>query len=275
MRTETPDESTPAAWRDRWDDEAAAFGTPGMPTTFLDAPNAGQPVGHQQAAADEESLRTLERVRRVAVPALVRVAEDRGWWTPSLTWAGRQVHGSPAAGTGDRVGGRAAGTTPQPGTPVVRSLSAAELARLRLAPRTIPPFDPVDALAILWAAAADGARVVGAIDGDVLVGVAVAVPASSGGSAEALLVVGVAPAYRRRGLGRALLGRLVADRPAGIGMTVAVNAAERDVVDPLDVALRIDIASRLLRGAGFDLPPVSPDVRRDDPWAIDGRLPAR
>ena len=38
------------------------------------------------------------------------------------------------------------------------------------------------------------------------------------------------------------------------------------------MSLRIDIAGRLLRGAGFDLPPVSPDVRRDDPWAIEGRL---
>ncbi len=267
-----PDEATPAAWRDRWDDEAAAFGTPGMPTTFLDAPNAGQPVGHQQAAADEESLRTLERVRRVAIPALVRVAEDRGWWTPSLTWAGRQVHGSPVADAADRAGGLVAVRAPGPGSPVVQALSAAELARLTLAPRTIPPFDPADALALLRAAAADGARVVGAIDGDLLVGVAVAAPTVSGGSAEALLALGVAPAYRRRGLGRALLGRLVADRPAGLAITATINAAERDVVEPLDVALRIDIAGRLLRGAGFELPPVSPDVRRDDPWAIEGRL---
>jgi ribosomal protein S18 acetylase RimI-like enzyme len=107
----------------------------------------------------------------------------------------------------------------------------------------------------------------------VLVGVAVAAPTLPGASAETLLGLGVAPAYRRRGLGRALLGRLVADRPPGLAMTATVNAAERDVVEPIDVALRIDIAGRLLRGAGFDLPPVSPDVRRDDPWAIEGRLP--
>jgi len=155
---------------------------------------------------------------------------------------------------------------------VVKPLSAAELARLTLAPRTIPPFDPADALALLRAAAADGARVVGAIEGDLLVGVALAAPTVSGASAEALLALGVAPAYRRRGLGRALLGRLVAGRPAGLAITATINAAERDVVEPLDVSLRIDIAGRLLRGAGFDLPPVSPDVRRDDPWAIEGRL---
>ena len=51
-------------------------------------------------------------------------------------------------------------------------------------------------------------------------------------------------------------------------MRAAVGVAERDVVEPLDVALRIEIATRLLRGAGFELVPVSPDVRRDDPWAI-------
>ena len=178
----------------------------GMPTTFLDAPNAGQPVGHQQAAADEESLRTLERVRRVAVPALVREAEDRGWWTPSLTWAGRQVHGSAAAGTGGRAGRRAADDAAgrRPGAsnrspPRSSRGSGSPRARSR---RSIPSTPSPSS----GRAAADGARVVGAIDGDALVGVAVAVPVSSGGSAEALLAVGVAPAYRRRWARSALSG---------------------------------------------------------------------
>jgi hypothetical protein len=60
----------------------------------------------------------------------------------------------------------------------------------------------------------------------------------------------------------------VEGRASGVTMRAAVSVAERDVVEPLDVALRMDIATRLLRGAGFDLVPVSPDVRRDDPWAI-------
>jgi hypothetical protein len=51
-------------------------------------------------------------------------------------------------------------------------------------------------------------------------------------------------------------------------MRAAVGVAERDVVEPLDVALRMEIATRLLRSAGFEIVPVSPDVRRDDPWAL-------
>jgi hypothetical protein len=43
-------------------------------------------------------------------------------------------------------------------------------------------------------------------------------------------------------------------------------------VEPLDVDTRRDVARRLLTGAGFELRAVSPDVARDDPWAISGRL---
>ena len=72
---EAPDE-TPTAWRDRWEAEAAAFGTPGMPSTFEDAPNAGRPVGAEQAAAEAESLEILARVRAVVLPRLL--ARGRG-----------------------------------------------------------------------------------------------------------------------------------------------------------------------------------------------------
>ena len=58
-------------------------------------------------------------------------------------------------------------------------------------------------------------------------------------------------------------------------MRAEVNVATRDVVDPLDVAERMRIAERLLRGAGFEPRAVSPDVRRDDPWAIELVLPPR
>ncbi len=60
---------TPEAWRSRWESEAAAFGTPGMPSTFEDAPNAGRPVGAEQAAAEAESLEVLARVRAVVAAA--------------------------------------------------------------------------------------------------------------------------------------------------------------------------------------------------------------
>ena len=263
-----PDSETPPAWRERWEGEARAFGTPGMPRTFLDEPNAGQPVGTQQVVANEASLGTLARVRRAALPALVREAEDRSWWRPSLAWAGRVVREGTAP-AGMSAGSPGAGS----GSPVVRALGAADLSGLRLAARTIPPFDTDDAIALLHAAAADGARVVGAVTGDVLVGVAVAAVAGGSPRMELLLVVGVEPSSRGAGLGRAMLRALVEGRPAGVTMRAAVGVAERDVVEPVDVAVRMAVATRLLRGAGFEVVPVSPDVRRDDPWAIAAALP--
>ena len=288
-----PRAETPVAWRDRWEGDAAAFGTPGMPDTYLDPPNAGLSVGSEQVAANEASLLTLARVRAVALPALVREAEDRGWWGPRLEWAGREiVRGTATPGARSSM---PAGAAVRDVEPVVMLLRAAELTRLDLAPRTIPPFDPADALALLLAAATAGARIVGAVSGSAIVGVAVAAPsvaprgaAAAGAAAaggvvgpgahghgEVLLAVGVAPAWRGRGLGRALLGRLVSERPAAAGMSATVNVAERDVADPADVAQRIEVATRLLQGAGFALVAVSPDVRRDDPWAIAAQLPPR
>ncbi len=160
-----PDPETPVAWRERWEAEAGAFGTPGMPSTFLDEPNAGQPVGTQQVVANEASLDTLERVRRVALPALVREAEDRGWWRPSLSWAGRVVlEGTRRRRRGVRgvvrVIGRRDGLAGR-----ADARDAGDSRRFDSRPRTIPPFDPDDAIALLRAAAADGARVVGAVDG--------------------------------------------------------------------------------------------------------------
>jgi acetoin utilization protein AcuC len=263
-----PDMETPVAWRERWEAEAGAFGTPGMPATFLDEPNAGQPVGTQQVVANEASLDTLERIRRVALPVLVREAEDRGWWRPSLSWAGRSLLEGSAV--------EPAGVAPQPSpdpSPAIRALSAADLGPLRLAARTISPFDPADATALLRQAAEGGARVLGAVTGDVIVGIAVAALVDD--AEEQLLAVGVAPEFRGAGLGQSLLRRLVEGRPSGSTTRVAVGVAERDVVEPLDVALRIEIATRLLRGVGFEIVPVSPDVRRGDPWAIAAVLRPR
>ena len=55
-------------------------------------------------------------------------------------------------------------------------------------------------------------------------------------------------------------------------MTAEVGVAERDWVEPLDVETRRDVARRLLTGAGFEFGRVSPDLARDDPWAISARL---
>ncbi len=242
-------QATPAEWRSRWDSEASAFGTPGMPAGFEDPPNAGQPILDAQAAAEIASLEVLARVRRAVLPRLVREAEDRGWWTADAPVA--------AASTA---------TSLSDGSPSVRSLDAAAIASFTVAPRTVSPFDPVAAGAILVAAARDGARVVGAVAGSSLVGVAVA------DQVGAVLALGVAPLFRRQGLGKALLRTLVDGRPAGTGMTAEVGVAERDWVEPLDVETRRDVVRRLLTGAGFEFGRVSPDLARDDPWAISARL---
>lgn len=268
-----PAAETPVAWRQRWEADAAAFGTPGMPRTFLDEPNAGLPVSAAQEGAEARSLAALSRVRATVLPRLVREAEDRGWWRPALVWVGRAVTGPAGSSTSAGDPGVVA---PCPGaTPVLRSLAEGDLDRLGLATRTLPPFDPGDARALLAAALADGARVVAAVAGDVVVGAAVAARSSIQAGAESLLAVGVAPAWRGTGVGRAVLRALVESRSPGTAMETQVGVAERDVVEPADVAVRIAVGRRLLEGAGFAIRPPSPDVLRDDRYAVAGRLAAR
>ena len=241
---------TPAEWRSRWESEASAFGTPGMPAGFEDPPNAGQPILDAQAAAEAASHGRCSRGSGApCCRGCVREAEDRGWWSAD----------APVAGC---VPGRVLAD----GTPTVRSLDAAAVASLAVAPRTVSPFDPVAARSILVAAARDGARVVGAVAGSSLVGVAVADPDG------AVLALGVAPSFRRQGLGTALLRTLVEGRPAGTGMTAEVGVAERDWVEPLDVETRRDVARRLLTGAGFEFGRVSPGPRPRRPVGIAARL---
>jgi acetoin utilization protein AcuC len=275
-----PPDRTPGAWCERWEGEAAAFGTPGMPLAFVDAPNAGLAAGSPQRVGEERSLATLARVRAAVLPRIVREAEDRGWWAPRLEWAGRVVAGGPGPvvrASGDPGAGAWA-------TAEVVPLGPAELDRLRLAPRVIGPFDPRDAMVLLRAAAADGARVVGAVAGGTLVGVAVAAgpggasdpsPPSARPSEEALLALGVAPELRGRGLGTALLRRLVAGLPDGARMEARVGVAERDWVEPADVEARLAVARRLLTGAGFTLRGPDPDLARVDPHAIEAVRPPR
>ena len=264
----SPEAATPPAWRERWADEAGHFGTPGMPATFLDEPNAGQPVTGGQKAADIASSAVLARVRAVALPRLVREAEDRGWWRPSLSWAGLEI----LTGVGERAAVAEGAATVGGAAPTMRTIAAADLDNLLLAPRTVAPFDPGDGLALLRGALLGGARVVGAVLGDVVVGLAVAVRSASEAGVESLLAVGVAPAFRGDGLGRALLAALVAGRPAHTAMEARVGVAERDVVDPGSLDRRLEVARRLLAGAGFVLRPVSPDIARDDPSTLVARL---
>ena len=266
-----PPERTPEAWRDRWSPDASSFGTPGMPSSFLDEPNAGQVAGAPQRAAEERSLAMLARVRAVALPRLVREAEDRAWWAPGLAWAGHVL----LAGTAPGLGARGApGAAPARGeTPTVRAVTAADLDGLGLAPRVVAPFDPGDAHALLRAAALDGARVVVAVSGSTIVGVAVAAPSTTEPAVESLLALGVAPDCRGAGLGRALLRALLDGRPPRTPMEARVGVAERDVVEPADVDTRLEIAHRLLGGAGLVIRPTPPDLARDDPWTLVARLP--
>jgi acetoin utilization protein AcuC len=67
-----PPPSTPAAWRDRWADEAARYGQAPLPETFDDAPNAGFEVGATQEAAEERAVETASLVRREVLPLLAR-----------------------------------------------------------------------------------------------------------------------------------------------------------------------------------------------------------
>ena len=75
-----------------------------------------------------------------------------------------------------------------------------------------------------------------------------AAPSATEPAAEALLAVGVAPALRGDGLGRALLRALVEGRDAGTAMEARIGVAERDVVDPAPVEARLEVARRLLAG---------------------------
>ena len=76
-----PPEATPADWRERWAAEAARFDQAPLPETFLDPPNAGLPRNDLQTDAERRSLDTLALVRRLVLPAIVREAEDGGWWS--------------------------------------------------------------------------------------------------------------------------------------------------------------------------------------------------
>jgi acetoin utilization protein AcuC len=270
-----PPEETPRAWRERWAEAAAGYDQGPLPDRFLDAPNAGRPVEATQVDADRRSLETLARVRRIALPALVREAIDRGWWEPALSWAGRPLTLTPDPARTPRHGQEST-AAPTRARPEIVTLDRARLDRLLLAPRTIPPFDPEDARDLLAAALDDGARVVVAVADGTAVGVAVASRAEPGGPhVEQLLAVGVAPGYRGSGVGRALLRALVEGRRDGVALHALVTVAERDVVEPSDGRLRATVARRLLLGAGFEVRPPGPDVARDDPSAVVGRLAPR
>jgi acetoin utilization protein AcuC len=248
---EVPDR-LPAAWRERWGDEAARYGTATLPTTFVDPPNAGDPVSRSQEAAERQSRATAAAVRNTVVPALLRGAVDRGWWDPR-TAPERRDRAAPAA-----VGG----SDPT----IVSSIDAAAWSPLHLVAQVIAPARPDDAHPLVESALRGGARVTAAIAGEVVVGLALSGPESDG--TDELLALGIAPAFRRQGLAGRLLAAHVAAAELGRPIRARIGVAERDVVDPLDHPLRIDIARRLLVGVGFVVERAPDPVGRVDPLAI-------
>ena len=112
-----------------------------------------------------------------------------------------------------------------------------------------------------------------AVSGSTIVGVAVAAPSATEAAVESLLAVGVAPPFRGAGLGRRCSGRSSPGEPPRTPMEARVGVAERDVVEPADVDTRLEIARRLLVGAGFAIRATPPDLARDDPWTLVARLP--
>jgi acetoin utilization protein AcuC len=256
MHREVP-ASTPRAWRERWATEAARYGQAPLPERFDDPPNAGIEAGAAQEAAEARSAGIAALVRRVLVPRLVREARDRGWWDPL---------GAPEAqpGTPDHAVGSPDHAVGSPdhavGSPrLLDAVDAETWSRLSLAPWVIPPAPPSDGHAIVLAAVRDGASVRAAVVGTRVVGVGLAADGR-------LLALGVAPGHRRAGLGRALLGALGPEV-----VSTEVTVAERDPFEPADAGERIEIATRLARGAGFAVERASDEIGSIDPGAIVAR----
>jgi acetoin utilization protein AcuC len=242
----------PGEWRERWAAEAARYGDHHLPESFDDPPNAGLPIEASQDAADARSRQTAAIARGLAVPALIREAVDRGWWSPLAPTAA-----APPAGTG-RPGGEPT---------IVSAPDRATLERLAIAPRVVAGLDGPSLASLLAAATLD---LTIAVDGSTIVGLVASAPADPrepDGPAE-ILAVGVTPGARGAGLAGTMLRRHV-DGASAREWRAAVTLAERDPVDPLDRSVRATIARRLLEGAGFAVIRESGAIGRADPEAIE------
>jgi acetoin utilization protein AcuC len=247
----------PRAWRDRWAEDAARHGEAPLPPRFEDDP--GVPGERAvSVAAGLAAARTVGLVRALAVPTLLRAAEERGWWT-----------GDGAAGGGASVMASGSGAALGRGGTfeVVEPLTPEILARVTLASRTIAPAGPGEGLDVLRAALADGAVAAGAISSELLVGVALATPTSLD-VIDRLAALGVAPEWRRQGIAGSLLRALaIRQEERGRGLVALHTTAERDPFDPLPREVRRSVAKGLLRGAGFQPVPVPAALAAADPAA--------
>jgi acetoin utilization protein AcuC len=99
---DVPD-TTPEAWRTRWEAEASRYGQGPPPVSFTDPPNAGAAVDAAQQDAETRSASIAALARRLAVPRLLREARDRGWWDPLAVPSGAGASTEASPGSGDRL----------------------------------------------------------------------------------------------------------------------------------------------------------------------------
>jgi acetoin utilization protein AcuC len=268
---------TATAWRERWEAAGERYGQAPLPTTFDDAPNAGLPLDATQLAAEERSRVTLDLARRLVVPRLLREARDRGWWEP--------LAASGAAPGGVDTAAAPAGSTATPATPpgageptIFPRVEPDVWASLTLAARVVPPVDPADGHALILAALHDRAGVSAAVVGTTVVGLVLSRHAEDAPRSD-ILAVSVAPEWRRQGLAARLLAvRVEWARPGDVDHEALITVAERDPLEPLDVALRAGIAREVLTRAGFDVASSGGALGAADPAAIRARrsvLPER
>ena len=245
----------PEDWRARWAGDAARWNDSPLPGGFEDEPWLTTERLVNPAAAERDE-RTVWLVRKVAVPALLSVAEHEGWWRFDGQGRGSEAGAAPAA--------EAPPAAPA-ADPTVIALTPEILDRVRLSPRTIAPADPGDGLALLRTAVQAGATATGAVIGEWLVGVALAAPTSLDGVDE-LVALGVAPASRHGGIGTALLRAIVDEQDRRERALVAIHtAAERDPIDPLPREMRREVAMGLIRSAGFRIRTAPSEVAAADP----------
>ena len=162
------------------------------------------------------------------------------------------------------------GAAPSPGRqrPEIIHPDAATWERLSLAPRVVAPSDPAAGHALIRAAIADGANVTAAVEGTIVVGLAIAGPTDEDGRRE-LLALGVAPSFRRQGLGTALLEACVtADGPAPRDTRPTSPSPNAIRSNPSIERFAPHIAGRLLEGAGFRIQSADPALRGADPAAL-------
>jgi acetoin utilization protein AcuC len=244
--------STDAAWQARWSADASRYGQSPPPERFDDEPNAGYDVTDSQRAAESRTGDTVATVRRLAAPALLRRARERGWWDVD-----HAASDALTAASGD------ASEIPR----IVDRVDAAAWSRLGLARGVIAPADPNDGHALIAAGLQDGLAVSIAVAGETVVGTVVTDMTES--DRPTLLAIGVAAPWRRQGLARTLLTRHVGSLGDTKGrLTAEITLAERDPFDPIDVTDRREIARRLLETTGFEIVPSDPALQAADPGTI-------